>query len=63
MSKARICTDIKDRYTLQNALQFCTHPLDLDSHDNNLLKNIYSGEIESSHNGSERKKERFFCWE
>ena len=35
---------MKDRHTLRNALQLCAHPLDLDSHDNNLLINIYSGE-------------------
>ena len=42
-SKARICADMKDRKTLRNALQLCAHQLDLDSHDNNLLTNIYSG--------------------
>ena len=44
-SKARICADMKDHQTLRNALQLCTHPLDLDSHDNNLLINIYLGKI------------------
>ena len=33
---------MKDRHTLPTALQLCTHPLDLDSHDNNLLINIYN---------------------
>ena len=36
---------MRDRQTLRNALEFCVHPLDLDSHNNNLLINIYSGEI------------------
>ena len=44
-SKARICTDMKDRQTLRNPLQLCAHPLDLDSHKNSLLINIYWGEI------------------
>ena len=36
---------MKDCCTLQNALQLCTHPLDMDLHDNNLLINIYSSKI------------------
>ena len=30
---------------IRNALELCAHPLDLDSLNNNLLINIYSGEI------------------
>ena len=36
---------MKDRQKLRNASQLSVCPLDLDSHDNNLLINIYSGEI------------------
>ena len=44
-SKAKIYVDMKDCHTLRNTMQLTAHPLDLDSHDNNLLINIYSGEI------------------
>ena len=44
-SKAKIYVDMKDCHTLRNTMQLTAHPLDLDSHDNNLLINIYSVEI------------------
>ena len=44
-SNAKICADMKDRHFFRNALRLCAQPVDLDSHDNNLLINIYSGEI------------------
>ena len=36
---------MKNHHRLGNALQLFGHPLDLDSHDNNLLINIYSCKI------------------
>ena len=39
-SKAKIYAYMKDRHTLRIVLQLCSHLLDLDSQDNNLLINI-----------------------
>ena len=44
-SNTRITNDLKDRIKLRDALQLCAHPFDPESNRQNLLINIYTGEI------------------
>ena len=45
-SDTRITNDLKDRIKLRDALQLCAHPFDpIESNGQNLLINIYTGEI------------------